>query len=87
MSSVQSSDKLVITREDLEKAEHHSKIKAWSREEDRLLLRYREKEGLDWEEVAKFIPGRNARMCYNRYKRICLSDSVSWKRKDEKNLL
>jgi len=44
----------------------------WTEEEDEI-LREKQTLGLDWEQVAEYLPGRNERGCKNRWRRIGIS--------------
>ena len=62
--------KLNLTEEDLMKAGYEINKKPWTEEEDLKLMSLREKEQLDWSSIAEQIEGRNAKMCYSRYRRL-----------------
>ena len=51
-------------------AGYENNKKAWTEQEDALLLKLWEKKNLNWNEIAKKIPDRTAKMCYSRYRRI-----------------
>ena len=68
-------------------AGYGSHMKMWTEQEDKLLLYYREKKDLDWDEIATKIPDRNRKMCYSRYKRLKYNTNPIWRQKDEQKLL
>ena len=46
----------------------------------------RDNKDMEWGEIARLIPGRNPKMCYNRYKRILEQNKHVWKRKHDDRL-
>lgn len=62
------------------KAGYEKKKKLWEEDEDKKLRYLREKEHMEWEEIASHIPGRNAKMCYSRYKRLEYNPRENWKK-------
>ena len=59
-----------LTVEDLLKAGYQNNKTPWTEEEDEKLKNLRDTQQLDWAELAKFMPGRNSKMCYSRYRRL-----------------
>jgi hypothetical protein len=80
-------EKIVLTREDLEKAGYEVNKKVWTEEEDKLLVFLREKKKMDWIQISKKISERNKKMCYSRYRRLKNSTKIQWLKKDDEKLL
>lgn len=61
----------------------------WSNEEDSLLLHLKNVQKLStWVEIACYFPGRNAKQCAYRYKKIFLGkDKGNWTREEDLKLL
>lgn len=59
-----------LSKDDLLNAGYEVKKKSWSEEEDKLLMKVCYREDLNWEQIAKLIPNRSAKMCYSRYRRL-----------------
>ena len=57
--------------------------KVWTEEEDDLLLKLREGDGLEWEQVAQSFPGRTAKAMERRYKYLArkITENMSGKPK------
>ena len=41
---------------------------------------------MDWNQIADLIPGRNAKMCYSRYRRLETQTKMQWKKSDDEKL-
>jgi hypothetical protein len=39
-----------------------------------------------FEEVARLIPGRNAKMCYSRFRRLATQSRAAWSRAENEKL-
>ena len=68
------------------KAGYQTKKKAWSEEEDRKLRYHYERDEYNWNQIAELIPGRNAKMCYSRYRRLETQTKMQWTKKDNAKL-
>ena len=75
-----------LTVEELMEAGYEIKKKIWSEEEDHLLRALAKKFKMDWDIVEKHMEGRNAKMCYSRYKRLKNSTKRVWKNSDNRRL-
>ena len=42
---------------------------------------------VDWDLIAKSFPGRNAKMCYNRHRRLSTMGQRSWTSEDDNRIL
>jgi hypothetical protein len=40
-----------------------------------------------FEDVAKVVPGRNAKMCYSRFRRLSTQSRNSWTRQENEKLV
>ena len=63
------------------------RMKKWSYEEDQVLKKYVEVEGLRWNEIVEKMAGRTYQMCYSRYQRIRREKRRSWSKVEEKQLV
>jgi hypothetical protein len=77
----------VLTSADLEEEGYEQTKKPWSEEEDRLLLRLCRNEHARFEQIAALIEGRNAKMCYSRYRRLTYQTRVGWSKSENQRLL
>ena len=78
--------KLNLTEEDLLRAGYETNKKPWAEEEDIKLLHLREKEQLDWTTISSQIEGRNAKMCYSRYRRLENQTKNLWRQAENEKL-
>lgn len=67
-----------VTEEDLVEEGYEQSKKAWTEEEDLLLMRLCSKPNAFFDEVAQHLPGRNSKMCYSRYRRLTNSSKKYW---------
>jgi hypothetical protein len=56
--------------------------RAWTEEEDQTLLKLCSNPKALFEEIAPFLPGRNAKMCYSRYRRLTNQSKEPWTKSD-----
>jgi hypothetical protein len=52
--------------------------RAWTEEEDSLLLKLCANRHTRFEEIAALMPGRNTKMCYSRYRRLTNQSKECW---------
>ena len=79
-------DKITVTKDDLLQEGYIRTKRAWTEEEDSLLMQLCKDENARFDEIARQIPGRNAKMCYSRYRRLTHQSKNSWS-KAENSLL
>jgi len=67
-----------VTREDLLGEGYGQTKRAWTEEEDKLLMKLCANKHARFEEIAAFMPDRNAKMCYSRYRRLTNQSKDCW---------
>ena len=60
--------------------------KAWTEEEDQLLLRLCANKQSRFEEIAASMPARNAKMCYSRFRRLTNHSKDCWSKEEDARL-
>ena len=68
------------------RAGYETNKKPWTEEEDMKLLHLKEKEQLDWITISSKIEGRNAKMCYSRYRRLENQTKNLWRQAENEKL-
>jgi hypothetical protein len=61
--------------------------KPWSKTEDRLLLSLCKDENARFEDIAAQMEGRNAKMCYSRYRRLAYFTKIGWSKSENDRLI
>ena len=60
----------MIGEDDIKGINYDVKKKRWTEAEDKKLLLLVKNREVDWEEISSHFPKRNAKMCYNRHRRL-----------------
>lgn len=81
---VKPSLRLKISREDLMENGYKRNLNLWTKEEDTKLKILAVQENKNWREVAKKLGSRNAKMCYDRFRRINYRPKKQWTPQEEK---
>jgi hypothetical protein len=79
-------ERITLTREDLVAEGYEQTKKAWTEEEDQLLLRLTADRQAKFEDIAALMPNRNAKMCYSRYRRLTNQSKDCWSRAENQKL-
>ena len=79
-------ERITVSREDLLKEGYEKTKRAWTEEEDKLLMHLCKDENARFDEIAEQILGRNSKMCYSRYRRLKQQSKNSWSRAEDKLL-
>jgi hypothetical protein len=73
-------ERIILTREDLVEEGYGQTKKAWTEEEDEMLMKLCANSHSKFEDIAGLMPDRNAKMCYSRYRRLINQSKDSWNR-------
>ena len=81
------SEKITVTKQDLLLEGYDKTKKAWTEEEDALLLKLCRDENARFDDIAQKVPGRNAKMCYSRYRRLTHQSKNYWSKAENTKLI
>ena len=78
--------RIVLTKEDLLEEGYEQTKKAWTEEEDKILMKLCSRSNKSFDEVAMHLAGRNSKMCYSRFRRLTNQSKQNWSKAENEKL-